>query len=175
MSKILVVSYSFTGTCNRLTELLCRSRGWTGAQVVERRPRKSWITLRCAIESFFRLRPPIAYGGPDPAGFDLVVLVAPIWLRRLASPMRSFVASFQGRLNRVAVISVMGGKGGQNAAAEIGGLLDQAPYMSTSFTMHEVEDGSYAPRLLALAAALEAAIGTQGEIRPFVLSPEAAG
>lgn len=175
MSKILVVTYSFTGTGQRLTELLCRSRDWASAQVVERRPRRAWVTLRCAVESMLRLKPPIVYRGPDPAQFDLVVLVAPIWLCRLASPMRSFVASFGAQLHRVAVISVMGGKGGQNAAAEIGGLLDKAPLMSTTFTMREVDDGSYAPRLLALAAALDAATDLKGEVRPFVLSPEAAG
>ncbi|HEY9108348.1 MAG TPA: flavodoxin [Roseateles sp.] len=175
MSKILVITYSFTGTGNRLTELLCRSRNWDSAAIVERRPRKAWVTLRCVVDSLFRRRPPIIYNGPDPSGFDLVVLVAPIWLYRLASPMRSFVASFRRSLRRVAVISVMGGRGGQNAAAEIGGLLDQAPIMSTTFTQREVDDGSYAPRLLALAAALDAATNLKGEIRPFVLSPEAAG
>jgi hypothetical protein len=175
MSKILVVTYSFTGTGSRLTELLCRSRNWPSAAVAERRPRKAWVTLRCALDSFLRRRPPIIYNGPDPSGFDLVVLVAPIWLYRVASPMRSFVASFRPSIRRVAVISVMGGKGGQSAAAEIGGLLGQAPIMSTTFTQREVDDGSYAPRLLALAGALEAATDLKGDIRPFVLSPEAAG
>lgn len=175
MGKILVVTYSFTGTGARLTELLCRSRNWVAADVKERRPRKAWITLRCGVESLLRLRPPIVYNGPDPAAFDVVVLVAPIWLRHLASPMRTFVSNFSGRLGRVAVISVMGGSGGQNAAAEIGGMLDQAPVMSTTFTMREVDDGSYGPRLLALAAALEAAIDLKDEVRPFVLSPESSG
>jgi hypothetical protein len=41
--------------------------------------------------------------------------------------------------------------------------------------MREVDDGSYAPRLLALAAALEAANDLKGAMRPFMLSPEAAG
>lgn len=175
MSKILVVTYSFTGTGSRLTELLCRSRSWESAAVVERSPRKTWVTLRCAVDSVFRLRPPIVYEGPDPSGFELVVLVAPIWLCRLASPMRSFVANYQRSLRRVAVISLMGGKGGQNAPAEIGGILDRAPIMSTTFTQREVDDGSYAPRLLALAAALEAATDLKGAVRPFELSPEAAG
>ena len=35
MNKILVVTYSFTGTAARLSELLCRSRAWTAAPVVE--------------------------------------------------------------------------------------------------------------------------------------------
>lgn len=175
MSKILVVTYSLTGTGARLTELLCRSRDWASAQVLDRRPRKTWVTLRCAIESFFRLKPSILYKGPDPADFDVVVLVAPIWLRRLASPMRSFVATHGQRLRSVVVIAVMGGKGGQNAAAEIGGMLDRAPLMSATFTMREVDDGSYAARLLSLAAALDESTAAVGGLRPFVLSPETAG
>lgn len=173
MSKILVVTYSMTGTGARLTELLCRSRNWTSAQVLERRPRRAWVTLRCAVESMLRLKPPIVYNGPDLDQFDLVVLVAPIWVYRLASPMRSFAASFRSSLKQVAVISVMGGKGGQNAAAEIGNILDRAPVMSTTFTAREVDDGSYAPRLLALASALEASADQKGEIRPRELSPQA--
>jgi hypothetical protein len=51
----------------------------------------------------------------------------------------------------------------------------QEPFMSTSFTPREVDDGSYAPGLLALAAALDAATKLKGEVHPFVLSPEAAG
>ena len=47
--------------------------------------------------------------------------------------------------------------------------------MSTTFTMREVDDGSYAPRLLALAAALDAATEQKDEVRPFLLSPETAG
>lgn len=175
MSKILVVTHSFTGTGNRLTELLYRCRNWESAPVVERWRRKRWVTLRCALDSFFRLRPPVLYKGPDPSAFDLVVLVAPIWLYRLASPMRSFVATHRRSLRRVAVVPVMGGQGGQNAAAEIGGILGRAPIMSATFTQREVDDGSYAPRLLAFATALEAATELRGEIRPFVLSPEAAG
>jgi hypothetical protein len=175
MNMILVVTYSMTGTGTRLAELLCRSRDWTSAQVLERRPRRAWATLHCAVDSVLRLKPPIVYDGPDPAKFDLVVLVAPIWVYRLASPMRSFVAAWRDHLRQVAVISVMGGKGGQNAASEVGNLLDRAPMMSTTFTAREVDDGSYAPRLLALAAALEASTKLGGEIRPFVLSPEAAG
>ncbi|MBV8036875.1 flavodoxin [Roseateles sp.] len=175
MSKILVVTYSMTGTGARLTELLCRSRNWTSVQIQERHPRKAWVTLRCAVESLLRLKPPIVYNGPDPVQFDLVVLVAPIWVYRLASPMRSFVASFRDSIRRVAVVAVMGGKGGQNAAAEVGDILERAPVMSTTFTAREVDDGSYAPRLLALAAALEASVDMPGEIRPFVLSPESSG
>ncbi|MBW8848293.1 MAG: flavodoxin [Burkholderiales bacterium] len=175
MSKILVVTYSFTGTSTRLAELMCRSRVWKSAQVTERSPRKHLVTLRCAIDSLFRLKPPICYNGPDPAEFDLVVLVAPIWLRRVASPMRSFAASFRAVLPRVAVVSVMGGSGGQNAAAEIGSILDKAPLMSTTFTMREVEDGSYASRLLALATAVDAATDGSAVLRPYELSPETAG
>jgi len=175
MSKILVVTYSFTGTGSRLSELLCRSRGWAAAQVVEVRPRRSLATLRCVVDSLLRLRPPIRYDGPDPSGFDVVVLVAPIWLYRLASPVRSFVAEYRNLMRNVAVITLMGGKGGQNAAAEVGHLLGRPPLMSAVFTMGEVDNGSYASRLEAFGLAIESAAELESPVRPLVLSPQSAG
>jgi len=77
MAKILVVTYSFTGTGNRLTELLCRSRNWESASVVERRPRKAWVTLRCALDSFFRRQPPSSTTGRTLPG-----LTSSCWWRR---------------------------------------------------------------------------------------------
>ena len=172
--KVLVVTYSFTGTGDRLARLLCSSRGWTSAQVVERRPRRRLATLHCALDSWLRREPRIRYQGPEPEDFDLVVLVAPIWLYRLASPMRSFVALFRGQLRRVAVITLMGGKGGQNAAAEVGRLLGHAPLMTATFTAREIEDGSFAPRLMAFGDALAASAPSPDPLRPSELSPVSA-
>ena len=82
------------------------------------------------------------------------MLIAPIWVYQLASPMRSFVAQFAKQLPDIAVISVMGGRGAPNAVAEIRALAHRAPLLSTSFTTREVEDGRCLPRLHAFAEAL---------------------
>lgn len=86
--------------------------------------------------------------------------------------MRSFVARQRARLPDVAVLSVMGGQGAPNAAAEIGRILGRAPILSSSVTMREVDDGSCATRLQAFGTAVREAEGSQAVVRPVTLSPQ---
>jgi len=174
MSKILVVVYSYTGTCRRLAELLCDEQGWPMAEITDARPRSGALGLwRCLFDSWLRRQPPIHYTGLPPDGFDAVVLVAPIWAYRLAGPMRTFVASRRESLAEVAVAPVMGGSGAPNAIAEVGRLLGRAPILSTAFTAREVEEGSCAARLRAFGDAVRAARAAD-VTRPAIWSPKAA-
>ena len=175
MSNGLVVFYTLTGTCRRVTELLCIQQGWSRGEVQEIVPRDSGLrgSLRCIADSWGRRRPDVRYIGPDPREFDIVVLVAPVWLQRLAGPMRSFVARWRDQLPRVAVISVMNGRGAPDAVAEIGRLLERAPELSASFASREVDEGACAARLQAFGDALGVPEGAR-PVRPATLSPAAA-
>jgi hypothetical protein len=166
MSKVLVVVYSHTGTSRNVAKLLCMQQNWQMAEILEAGTRAGRSSLRCVLESLFRLRPPIRYAGPPPEGFDAVVLVSPIWLLRLAGPMRTFVTDYCKRLPEVAVISVMGGSGGPYAAAEIAQRIGRAPAWSTTFTAREVDDGSCAARLQAFGTAVASAGASQEIARP---------
>lgn len=111
--------------------------------------------------------------GQPPQDFDVVVLVSPIWGLQLAGPMRSFATQMRDHLPDVAVVSVMGGRGGPNAVAEIGRIIGRAPIFSTSFTMREVDDGSFAARLQAFGTAVRGMEDSQATVRPVTLSPQA--
>lgn len=175
MSKILVVVYSYTGTCRLLAELLCEQQGWPMAEITDAQPRRGASGMwRCLVDSWLRREPPIHYSGLPPEEYDAVVLIAPIWAYRLAGPMRSFVASRRASLPDVAVAPVMGGRGAPNAIAEIGRLIGRAPILATAFTQREVEDGSCAARLRAFGDGVRAAKTADAVTRPAVWSPRAA-
>lgn len=175
MSKVLVVAYSHTGTCRRLSEQLCSQLGWQLAEIVEERPRRGILGIwRCVLDSLLQRRPAIRYDGPFPRNFDVVVLVSPIWLGRLAGPMRSFVTRRRDHLPDVAVISVAGATGEFGAATEIADLVGQAPIISTTFTAREIDDGRCAGRLQFFGAALNGAEATHAAARRTVHSPKMA-
>lgn len=175
MSKVLVVFYSHTGTSRRLAELLCSQQGWEIAEIEEERPRSGpWGTWRCVLDSLLRRHPAIRYQGPFPKDFDAVVLVSPIWVGRLAGPMRSFVARRRGHLPDVAVALVMGSRGAPDAVAEITRLIGETPILSTAFTAREVDDGSCAGRLRFFGTALLGAERNHAVARQASLSPQAA-
>jgi hypothetical protein len=173
MNNVLVIVYSYTGTSRRVAELLCSQQSWRMAEISDARPRSGALgSWRCMLDSFFRRQPAVRYDGPPPSDFDAVVLVSPIWMLQLAGPMRSFVARQRDRLPDVAVLSVMGGQGAPNAAAEIGKLLGRAPILSSSVTMREVDDGSCAGRLQAFGTAVASAEDSRTVARPVTLSPQ---
>ena len=174
MTKVLVIFYSYTGTARRLAQLLCAQQGWAMAEVLERRPRTGARgTWRCVLDSVFRRRPAFRYQGPIPDGFDVVVLIAPIWVSRLAGPMRSFVHDRRTMLPDVAVLSVMGSRGAPAAVAEVARLTGRAPLLSGAFTTREVVDGSCAGRLQAFGDAVRDAKAPATAVRPTVWSPQA--
>jgi hypothetical protein len=174
MDKTLVIFYSYTGTSKRLAQLLGAQLGWQLGEVVEVRSRGGMVgMLRCMADSLLRRRPRIRYEGPNTKNFESVVLISPIWFYRLSGPMRSFVADRGADLRAVAVVSVMGAKGGSNAAAEIARLMGRDPLMAASFSAREVEDGSCASRLQAIGQTVEAAGREEEPLRAATLSPPA--
>ncbi len=157
MADTLIICYSYTGTSRILAQLLSAQQGWPVGEVIELQSRAgAGGTVRCILDSLLRRQPPISYQGPDPARFDNVVLVSPIWMYRLAGPMRTFVASRAEVLEQVALISVMGSAGAVNAVAEVVSLLDDVAVEATAFTSREVLDGSCAQRLQAFGDRLRA-------------------
>lgn len=173
-STTLIVCYSNTGTSRRVADLLATQFQRQRGEIREARSRAGTAgMLRCVADSLLRRHPTIRYEGPDLRGFETVVLIAPIWVSRLAGPMRSFVCDHASGLKRVAVISVMGGKGATNAFAEIDQILGRPPILSTSFTARNVDDGSYASGLEAFGAAVRDTAEKEDAVRPTDLSPSA--
>lgn len=166
MANTLIVFYSYTGTSRRLAQLMAAQQGWPLGEITELNSRAgAGGTLRCVLDSLLRREPAIRYDGPEPSRFDTVVLVSPIWMYRLAGPMRTFVASRAESIERVAVVSVMGSAGAVNAVSEIATLLDVQPVQTAAFTSREVDDDSCAPRLQAFGDTLNASAAGAGQPR----------
>jgi hypothetical protein len=129
---------------------------------------------RWILDSLLRRKPAIRYTGADPLGFDLLVLVAPIWGAQLAGPMRSFVAGHRHALPPLAVVSVKEQVGAYNAVAEIARRIGTAPMFSTAVLARSVEDGSWAGALQAFCDAVRVSHATSQAVRASMWSPEVA-
>jgi len=141
MSDVLVVFHSRTGHCRDLARLLSEQRGWALAEVAWPGEQPSYA--RCAKEAILRGHPEIRYQGPDPAAYDVVVLVSPVWCWRLCPPMRSFIRSMQGKLGGVAIVSCMGGSGADNAVAEVEHLIHRPVVAKLALRQAEVDSGRF--------------------------------
>ncbi|WP_332813572.1 flavodoxin family protein [Ramlibacter sp.] len=172
MDTIMVACYSHTGVSRRAALLLCAHNGWPLGEITDARPGRG--TWRCVLDSLLRRQPEIRYEGPDPGDFRTVVLVAPIWMYRLAGPMRSFVARHKEALRRVVVVSTMNSGGASNAVGEIAHALGHGIVEAAAFTQREIEDGSGTARLLAFGEALQpGSTATQPMRQPARSAPAA--
>lgn len=143
MDSTLVVVYSHTGTAERAARLLCSQQGWPRGTIRDEHPRRGGMgNLRCVLDSLLHRHPAIRYDGPDPADFHAVVLVTPVWMYRMAGPMRTFVANHREALHHVAVIVTMGSGGASNVFAEAARLLHRPLVLTLALRQREVEDGS---------------------------------
>jgi hypothetical protein len=169
MADILVVFHSRSGHCRMLAETLGRKRHWPLGEVTYGTGPSSYG--RCARDALLRRAPGIRYEGPDPANFDVLVLVSPIWCWRLSPPMRGFLRSLHGERRNVAVLSCMGGSGAANAAAEVQRLVDRPVVAQLALRQDEVEAGKQDDRLRAFADGI--AVFAAAHARPKVALAEA--
>jgi hypothetical protein len=121
MPRCLVIFHSRTGTCRKVAMRLADEREWAVGEIETVRSHPSY--LRCIVQALLHLRPRVAYVGPDPAAFDLVVLVSPVWCGTVAAPMRSFLARTTTLPGPCAVLSVMGGRGAAGALRAVERLI----------------------------------------------------
>ncbi len=129
--------------------------GWELEMLADRHARDgNWGFLRCILEVLLHLKPGIRGVERDPSGYDLVVVAAPVWMRRLASPMRTYLARQRGRIRRLAFVCTYGGNGAEAAAAQAAAIAGARLIGMLAVTSQELEQADYRARLDAFLTRL---------------------
>lgn len=128
MERIGILFYSRTGTGRATAQRLASISSWPAYEVRDAVPRAGLSgDWRCVADTLLRRCPDIRYEGPPLDSFDHVVIIAPVWLRSLAAPMRTFL-TMQGRLIKAySVICVMSGYGGFRAVDDVATIVGTRP------------------------------------------------
>src|SRR5437879_3497804 len=116
MSRVLVVCYSRSGCTASLVQEIVGMTGWERVDIHDPHPREGmWGQLRCVVDALTHWHPRIS-GDVSPEHYDLVVAAAPVWMRSLASPMRTYLARYRGKIKSLAFVCTYGGSGADQAA-----------------------------------------------------------
>ncbi|CAG9165954.1 hypothetical protein LMG23992_00651 [Cupriavidus laharis] len=155
MTENLIVYYSRTGTARQVAETVAAHTGWTLAEVRDETPRAGLSgDLRCVLDMLLHRKPAYRYEGPRPAGCRHVVVIAPVWLGRLAAPMRGFIQDNAPFPGAVSAICVMAARGGFRAEDDIARLTRKTPEPALVVRQADVQSGEAAASLAAFARAL---------------------
>jgi len=135
--KTLIVSYSLTGNNAMLARHL---GGALGADVEELVVERGMGNFALALDAMFTRAPAIAAPGHDPADYDLIVCAGPIWMGKIASPIRSYVKHHASSLKRVAFICICGGALGTNpkVPAQLERLTTSRPIAVTQLYINDL-------------------------------------
>ncbi|CAJ0681978.1 flavodoxin family protein [Ralstonia mannitolilytica] len=142
MEKKLIVYYSRTGTARQVAEQLAAQSGWQIAEVADEHPRAGfWGDVRCVIETVFHAPARYRYEGPPLDEVEHVIVIAPIWMGHLASPMRDFLAAQSPMSGHLSVICVMAARGAFSAVEEIARITAGIPAPVLALFQRDVMSG----------------------------------
>ena len=180
MTNVLISYYSRTGTTRQAAQQLQQLTGWSIGEVRDVRPRAGLRgDLRCVVESLLARSAPHAYEGPEVARFDRLVVLTPIWVGRLASPMRAFLRLLYANgatrpTCEISLVCVMSRRGAFNAADEVATIVGSAPMPVLALREADVLSGNILAPLQSLADTVGTLESDKAVTRPIWLSPKAA-
>ena len=109
--KIAIVSYSLTGNNARFTDHLARALNADTIQISTLRP-VNYATI--TLDLIFQRKPAINVSGDSLKSYDLVLLIAPVWMGQVAFPLRRCLDALKSTAVPYGFLSVCGGADGIN-------------------------------------------------------------
>lgn len=158
--RTLVAYYSMTGHTRQLAEEICArlGQGTDIESIREPRERRGSLGLLGALfQAAARSAPAILPTRFPPGEHDLLVLGGPIWVGRMAAPVRTYARSHGASAPRIALFCTQGGNGAAGAFSEMERICGRAPVATLVVDGRHLSPSGHAAALDAFIAALRRA------------------
>lgn len=113
--KNLIVYYSLTNNNESLAKMLQARLGCEMLRI-ETVGKKGVFSIM--LDVIFGRKPAIRRHHTSIMEYDHLILLGPVWMGKIASPLRTFLSEEKGSINRYSFISVCGGLPGQKEKLE---------------------------------------------------------
>lgn len=143
MDEIVVIYYSRTGVTLTAALQVANVLGCPKGEIADAVPRVgAFGDLRCVVDTLFQRKVEYRYSGPPLASVRSVIVMAPVWMGRLAAPMRSFLEDAKTLPRHVAAATIMTRGGGLQAAQDISGAIGREPYPVLTLVEQDILSGA---------------------------------
>ena len=133
--KTLVVYYSFSGNNRLLAQHLQKRLNADLQEIAEVKPRTGFTIL---LDVFFRRTPKIVASRINWPQYSRVILLAPIWAGRIASPLKAFLRLAKQHLPQYCFISLCGTGHNKNLKKELTQLTGQEPEFVLELSVNDL-------------------------------------
>lgn len=155
--RTLVAYYSMTGHTRQLAEEI-RSRLGPGTDIeIIREPRErrgALGLLGAMVHAVARSAPALMPARFPPGAHDLLVLGGPIWVGRMAAPVRTYARSHGASAPRIALFCTQGGHGAATAFSEMERICGRTAVAALAVDGGHLPPSRHAAALDAFIAAL---------------------
>ncbi len=147
--KTLVVYFSRSGQTARVAELVAHHlNAETKEEITEVQSRRGPVGyIRSAWEAMVGSSPSITSPLVDPSDYQLVVLACPVWMSRMASPMRTYLIKMENHLPKVALVVTEGGSGGHRVLMQMRELTRKTPLAELVLSEDEIAKASHLTKI----------------------------
>lgn len=142
--KSLIVFYSGSGNNTALAYHIEKKLACDIEEIVPERKRTNFSIL---LDIAFNRLPAVKPLQANLREYEMVILVAPVWNARMASPMRTFVKEYGAGIEACAFISLCGGRDGQRQKIvdQLMELLHDEPIAVEELALRDLfKDGRHA-------------------------------
>ncbi len=165
----VIVYYSFSGNNELLARHLQQQSGADLVRIVEIKRRTTWTIF---LDMFLHRLPRIHLPKIHPGQYDHFILLTPIWMGRVASPMRTFLKQESDIINSYSFISLCGGSN-PDLRKELTRLIGKAPLRMTELTTSAVRGTRSAEQLETMEHQLaeQDLVAFEQELSEFLVGP----
>ncbi len=101
--KVLVIYYSRTGNTRLLAETIAKCLNADLEEIKDNRKRTGIFGyLKCGYEAIFKKIIEIQPSNKKPEKYHLVIVGSPVWVGRLSSPVRTYLAKYGNKIKKTA-------------------------------------------------------------------------
>lgn len=150
--KTLVMYYSLTGNTQKVAQTIANILKADINRLEDSQNRTGVFgMLRTVFQVVFSRPAKICFPSTDPYQYDLLILGAPVWMMKLAPPMRSYILKEKHRFNQVAFFCTEGSSGASNTFKIMESLCAKQPVATLEVTEADIKSGQYKEKTNAFA------------------------
>ena len=119
--KTLIVYYSRTSKTKRVAEDLAKILGADIETIVDKQPRSKGFFgyMNCGRQAGFKIASAIKDPSRDPATYDKVVVLTPVWSWNVSPPVRTWLRLMKGKIRTAVFVTVSGNTEPEKIVAEM--------------------------------------------------------
>ncbi len=154
--RTAIIVYSLTGNTRRVADAVAKRLAAEVSVVVAPQVRPGNFSIfRWGMAAWLGLPTPVSLNGPGAAGFDAVVLAAPVWAGRVAVPMRAWLHTGPVLPARIGLV-MTGGAASQSARpfADFARFAKATPKAQLYLSEKAMTSGKIDAEVAAFCAAL---------------------